>query len=170
MNKIMIGKVIKPQGIKGEIKVDIAETDKSLACKLMQIYIDDICYKVESVKSLVNGVFIKLEGVNDRNQAELLRGKNIFLERNKMPKLEEGRYLITDVLGCEIIAQGGNVIGALKDILQYGAADVYVVIGKNNHKDFMFPCLKKVLEKVDIENKKIYLNFDILEQIAVYED
>lgn len=169
MDKIVIGKVIKPQGIKGEIKVDIAATDMALANKLTQVYIEDKIFKVECVKSLVNGVFVKLEGISDRNQAELLRGKNISIERDKMPKLEEGRYLITDVIGCDVLVDN-NSVGVLKDILQYGAADVYVVKSTNGYKDFMFPCLKKVLAKVDIEDKKIYLNSEILEQIAVYED
>lgn len=169
MDKIVIGKVIKPQGIKGEIKVDIQNDDKQLASKLKEVFLDDIAYKVISVKNLVNGVFFKLDGVEDRNQAELLRGKEVSFAREKMPKLEKGRYLITDIIGCDIEVCG-NVIGVVSDILQYGAADVYVVKGANGNKDFMFPCLKKVLKAVDTQNKKIQLNAEILEQIAVYED
>lgn len=169
MDKIVIGKVIKPQGIKGEIKVDITASDKQLVSKLKEIYLDNVSYKVTSVKNLVNGVFFKLEGVDDRNQAELLRGMQVSFKRDKMPKLEEGRYLIADIIGSEIIVCE-KTIGILDNILQYGAADVYVVKGINDNRDFMFPCLKTVLLKVDIDNKKIYLNNEILEQIAVYED
>ena len=166
MDKIVIGKVIKPQGIKGEIKVDILPQDKALASKLKEIYLDNKCYKVVSVKNLVNGMFFKLEGVDDRNQAELLRGMQVAFERDKMPKLEQGRYLVSDIIGMEVIVCD-SVVGTVADILQYGAADVYVVKGDKN---FMFPCLKTVLAKVDVENKKLYLNKEILEQIAVYED
>lgn len=166
MDKIVIGKVIKPQGIKGEIKVDILPQDKALASKLKEIYLDNKCYKVVSVKNLVNGMFFKLDGVDDRNQAELLRGMQVTFEREKMPKLEQGRYLVSDIIGMEVIVCD-SVVGTVADILQYGAADVYVVKGDKN---FMFPCLKTVLAKVDVENKKLYLNKEILEQIAVYED
>lgn len=169
MNRIVIGKVIKPQGIKGEIKVDISSQDKQMASKLTEIYLDDICYKVISAKNLVNGVFFKLDGVNDRNQAELLRGKEVSFDRGKMPKLEKGRYLVADIIGCEVECDG-KVLGKIQDILQYGSADVYVVKGEQGEKDFMFPCLKTVLEKVDIQDKKILLKKEILEQIAVYED
>lgn len=169
MEKIILGKVIKPQGIKGEIKVDIASQDKALASKLSEVYLDNKCYKVEHVKNLVNGVFIKLVGIDDRNQAELLRGMGVSLDRGQMPKLPKDRYLITDIIGCEIKVND-NLIGKVTDILQYGSADVYVVKGINDNKDFMFPCLKKVLKNVDIENKLITLDSEILEQIAVYED
>ena len=111
-------------------------------------------------------MFFKLDGVDDRNQAELLRGMQVAFEREKMPKLEQGRYLVSDIIGMEVIVCD-SVVGTVADILQYGAADVYVVKGDKN---FMFPCLKTVLAKVDVENKKLYLNKEILEQIAVYED
>lgn len=169
MDKIIIGKVVKPQGIKGEIKVDILSSDKELVYGLKEIYLDDKIYEIITVKNLVNGVFFKLKGINDRNEAELLRGKQVSFAREKMPKLQEGRYLVTDIIGCEVIVND-LIVGTIQNILQYGAADVYVVTGANGKKDFMFPCLKKVLEKVDIANKKIYLNFEVLEQIAVYED
>lgn len=169
MNKIVIGKVIKPQGIKGEIKVDISPQDKVMASKLTEIYLDGVCYKVKSVKNLVNGMFFKLDGVEDRNQAELLRGKEVSFDRGKMPKLQEGRYLIADIIGC-CVEVDGEILGEITEVLQYGAADVYVVKGASGKKDFMFPCLKSVLEIVDVNNKKITLKKEILEQIAVYED
>ena len=58
MDKIVIGKVIKPQGIKGEIKVDILPQDKALASKLKEIYLNDKCYKVISVKNLFKYSFL----------------------------------------------------------------------------------------------------------------
>lgn len=169
MSKIIIGKVLKPQGIKGEIKIDVVDADKELVKSLKEIYVGEDIFKVESVKNLVNGVFIKLNGINDRNQAELLRGKSVAFAKENMPKLKKGRYLIADILGCDIVVNG-EIRGEIENILQYGSADVYVVKGKNGFKDFMFPCLKTVLKNVDVESKIIELNLDILEQIAVYED
>lgn len=169
MSKIVLGKVIKPQGIKGEIKIDLADADKQLVLKLKEVFVGNDKYKVLSVKNLVNGVFIKLNGVNDRNTAELLRGKEVSFLKENMPKLDEGRYLISDIIGSKVCVDN-EVLGEIENILQYGSADIYVVKGANNKKDFMFPCLKTVLKKVDTENKLINLNKEILEQIAVYED
>lgn len=169
MNKIELGKIIKPQGIKGEVKIDISSYDKDLFASLKEVYIDDKCYRIESKKNLVNGVFFKLEGIDDRNQAESFRGKIVCFDRGNMPKLPKGRYLISDIVGCEVVVDG-KVAGMIKEILQYGSADVYVVEGTMGEKDFMFPCLKKVLKSVDVESKTIVLNKEILEQIVVYED
>lgn len=169
MDRIVIGKIIKPQGIKGEVKVGITSADDKIIRGLKDIYLDEKLYKVISIKSLVNGLFFKLDGVDDRNQAELLRGKTVSFDREKMPKLEKGRYLVSDIIGCKIEVDS-KILGNITDILQYGAADVYVVQGINDCKNFMFPCLKKVLQKVDVENKIITLNKEVLEQIIVYED
>lgn len=169
MSKIVIGKVIKPQGIKGEIKIDVASSDKKLVSKLKELFVDGKKFKVLSVKNLVNGVFVKLDGINDRNEAELLRGKEVSFLKENMPKLDDGRYLVADIIGCKVCVENA-VLGEITDILQYGSADVYVVKGVEGKADFMFPCLKTVLKKVNIESKIINLNKEVLEQIAVYED
>lgn len=169
MDRLVIGKVIKPQGINGQIKVELPQCDRRLFDSLDEVYLDNKLYKIVQKKCLVNGIFFKLEGVDDRNQAELLRGKNIAVDRVNMPPLAEGRYYIVDLIGAKIMA-GGVVLGHLTDVLQYGAADVYVVKGEDGHKDFMFPCIKSVLKSVDVDAKIICLDSEVMESIAVYED
>ena len=167
--KILIGNVSKAQGIKGEVKVTLLSSEKDIFKKLKKVYLNDKLYQVESVKNLANGIFFKLVGVDDRNSAELLRGASITCEKEDMPKLPKGRYLVSDIIGCTVSVDGVE-IGSIYDILQNGSADVYCVKGEHNHKNFMFPCLKKVLVNVDIDSKNIDLDREILEQIAVYED
>lgn len=169
MERITIGTVAKAQGIKGEIKVTILSNEKDIFKKIKKVALNGKEYTVESVKNLANGIFFKLEGINDRDSAELLRGQTITCDRRDIPKLPKGRYLISDIMDSDIVING-KICGTLTDILQNGSADVYCVTGTNGTKNFMFPCLKTVLKKVDIENKTIELDSEILEQIALYED
>ncbi len=60
-------------------------------------------------------------------------------------------------------------IGVISDVLQYGAADVYV-ISANDGKEVMIPAIKKLLLKVDIENKQVLLDKQTFEEVATYED
>lgn len=166
MEKLIIGKVTKAQGIKGEIKIDALIDNDDAFLSLKSLYLNDKHYEVEWVKNLVKGVFIKLKGVDDRNGAELLRGKTVSIDKTEAPKLPQGRYLIVDLIGCNILVDGKNV-GKLVEILQHGSADVYVVEGKRN---FMFPALKTVLKNVDLNSKEIELDGEVLEEIVVYED
>lgn len=166
---MQVGKVVKAQGIKGEIKLEVEIDDLASFVKQKVLKIKDTVYEVESAKNLVNGVFVKLIGIDDRNAADLMRGSLVYISKATQPELPKGRYYIVDLIGCKICVNGVER-GVLEDIIQNGSADVYVVKGCGNHNDFMFPALKSVLQNIDIENKKIELNEERLKEIAVYED
>ena len=82
-------------------------------------------------------------------------------------KLEEGRYFIVDIVGCEVFVEDKS-IGKVDEVLQNGAADVYVI--KSGDKECMVPALKKLLVKVDCDAKKIILDKQVFEEVVVYED
>lgn len=168
MSLLTIGKIVKAQGIKGEIKV-AAITDCAFDFKcLKEVFIgENQRYKVEFLRVLDIFVFIKLEGVDDRNAAEALVGKYLLASRQDMPPLEEGRYYITDLLGAEVADEKGNNLGMLCDILQHGAADVYVMNARG--KTVMFPALKKLLKSVDVQNKVITVDAEVFSEVAVYD-
>lgn len=166
MEKIIIGSVAKAQGLKGEVKIQPLTDNLDRFSELKSLFIDDMEYEIEYAKELVNGLFVKFCQVSDRTQAESLRGKKLTIPRQKAIALEEGRYFIVDLIGCDVYV-GDNLCGKLKEILQNGSADVYVVKGE---KSFMFPALKDVLLSVDIENKIIKLDAKRFEEIVVYED
>jgi 16S rRNA processing protein RimM len=128
MDYVTIGKIVRPQGIKGEVKVLPLTDDPERFCRLKKVFIND----GEAVGVLrcriTNGdVFLYLEGVLDRNQAETLRGADIKIRAADKIKLPAGRYFISDLIGCDVAFEDGQKIGAVADILQYGAADVYVL-------------------------------------------
>lgn len=164
-----VGKVVKAQGVKGEIKLDLNFDNNNEFIDCKEIKIGENLYDVESAKNLVNGVFMKLKGIDDRNAADVLRGKLVSISQANQPKLPKGRYYIVDLIGCKIYINNTE-FGELTDILQNGSADVYVVKGSGNHNSFMFPALKSVLKNVDTDNKIIELDAVKLKEIAVYED
>ena len=164
---LLIAKVLKPQGIKGEIKImPLLDTAESLS-DIENIFIDNKHYSVDA--SRINGsfVYLKLSGIDSMEKAELLRDKEIMIEDALAPKLEEGRYYIKNLLGCDVIADK-KVIGKVKEIYQNGSADVYELSSAKGR--ILFPFLKKLIKKVDIENKRIEVLLKEFEEVAVYED
>lgn len=162
---IQVATLGKAQGIKGEMKINLIGGDSEKFAQYDKITVGVNEYAVESFKTLTNGNFIKLEGINDRNAAELLTNSHVFVNKHLIPR-DDDEYFISDLIGCSVFVDGIN-LGVLNDILQTGAADVYVVKGD---KPFMFPALKKVLKNIDITNKIIELNADIFNEIVLYED
>lgn len=162
---IQVATLGKAQGIKGEMKINLIGGDADKFAKYEKITVGENEFVVESFKTLTNGNFIKLKGVNDRNTAEKLTNSNVYVNKSLVPR-DDDEYFIADLIGCSVLV-GDNNLGVLSDVLQTGSADVYVV---KADKPFMFPALKKVLKKIDITRKIIELDADIFNEIVLYED
>ena len=165
---VLVGKITKAQGIRGEVKANSLFDTPWTFEKLSKVRIRGVEYALSSVRvdTKSEAVFLKLKGVDDRNQAEELRGEDIFVDEELMPETEEGRFYISDLIGAKIVAKDTN-FGILSDILQNGCADVYVVTGETN---FMFPAIDGVILDIDAKEKIITVDAEELERVAVYED
>lgn len=164
--RLVIAEILKPQGIKGELKLktytDYPEDVKAFG----EVYIDGTPYKILTFRVGTDGAaYVGLRGVPDRNAAELLRGKKVEGDREDAPELEEGQYYIADVLGLQCETEDGEPLGTVKDI-QNLSSDVYTV--EKAGKSVLFPAVKGVIVKVDLENKKLIVNKTIFDQIAVF--
>ena len=165
MGRLIIGEVLKPQGIRGELKVktftDFPENVKAFGT----VYIEDTPYKILSFRVGTDGAaYIGLRGVPDRNAAELLRGKKIEGEREDAPPLEEGRYYIVDILGLTCVTEEGEELGKVVDVVNL-SSDVYTI--EKAGKRILFPAVKGVIVKVDIAGGKLVVKKSVFEEIAV---
>ena len=166
MDRLVIGEVLKPQGIRGELKVktftDYPEDVKAFGT----VYIDDKSYKILSFRVGPDGAaYLGLRGIPDRNAAELFRGKKLEGAREDAPELEEGRYYIVDIIGLSCETEEGEVLGVVERIDNL-ASDVYTI--EKAGKRILFPAVKGVIAKVDIANGKLIVKKSVFDEIAVY--
>lgn len=167
---IEIAKILKPHGIHGEVKVQLFSDNIEAFCERGFAYVTHgnkyrrINYT--SVRISCPYVYLRLDGVNTRNDAEAYHGVFLYLDRKDFEEPDVGEYYICDLIGLGVVSEDGTKLGKLSEILQHGAADVYVVKGDNN---FMFPALSRVIRKVDIENGILEVDAKALEEVAVYD-
>lgn len=161
---LLVGEILKPQGIRGEVKIkpftDSAEDFRAYK----RIFLDDAEYKVLSVRVGDGAVYLGLKGVPDRNAAELLRGKQVIVLREDAPQPEEGRYYIVDLLGSEVVTEDGEVLGVLTNV-QQASSDIYTI--ERNGKEILFPAVKGVITQIGLEEKKITVNKKRFQEVAV---
>lgn len=155
-----VGYVLKPQGIKGEVKVepltdDISRFDK-LDVVLLRRDTKYIRIKIEDTRYMGNYVILKLEGYDDRSSAEGLRDEYFWIPRTLAKELPEHAYFISDIIGCNVRTDIGKTLGPVKEIIRTGSNDVYVVDSKDG--EILIPALKKVVREVDIEKKLIIID------------
>ncbi len=166
MQRLTIAEVLKPQGIRGELKIKTF-TDFPEDVKVFKtVYIDDKPYKILSYRVGTDGfAYIGLRGIPDRNTAELFRGKLLQGERDDAPPLEEGQYYIVDILGLSCETEDGEVLGTVVDVSLL-SSDIYTI--EKAGKKILFPAVKGVVKKVDFDNKKLIVDKMIFDEIAVY--
>ena len=169
MNEIFkIGLIVKPQGIKGELKVQPLTDDINRFKNLKEVLIDDKNYRVGSAKIGGNIVFLSIFGINDRNTAETFRGKFLCVKRENAVPLEEGRYFIADIIGCKVITDENVLIGEITDVFS-SRTDVLTVKCVNG-RIMRFPFLKDLVVKVDVESKQFVVLTKRLSEVSCYED
>ena len=165
MNRLIIGEVLKPQGIRGELKIKTFTDYPEDVKAFKTVYIDDTPYKILSFRVGVDGAaYVGLRGIPDRNAAELFRGKKLEGEREDAPQLEEGQYYIVDIIGLDCETEEGEFLGKVKDVTNL-SSDVYNL--EKDGKNILFPAVKGVVVKVDLDAKKLIVDKAKFDEIAV---
>lgn len=170
MNYLKIAQVLKPQGIKGELKLRAFTDDISRFSSLEYTYLrTKNGYEkraLENARFYKEFVYVKISGCDDRNTAETLRGQFLFVDRENAAPLPEGAHYIVDLEGLELKDTKGNTLGVLDRIIQTGGVDIYSVKGE---RDFMFPAVPHVVLKKDVDNGYILIDEARLEEVAIYD-
>ncbi len=162
--KLVIGEVLKPQGIRGELKIKpLLDDAEDIRC-FRTVWIGGAEYKVMSARVDASAAYLMLSGIADRDAAERLRGKEVEASRADAPALEEGRYYIVDIVGCAVVTAAGKRLGTIADVMS-AHTDVYVL--RDGEREVLFPAAEGVIEAVDVENKIITVNEARFLQVAV---
>ncbi len=122
---ILVGKIVAPQGIRGEVRVqtftDTPVDFKKLKIKSIKFADDDFKF-VRTVPNS-NVIIAKISGIDDRNVAETLRGTELFIERSALPDLKENEFYQADLIGFDVV-RNGTKIGVIDCFQNYGAGDI----------------------------------------------
>jgi len=152
-----VGQVVNTYGIKGFLKV-VPLVDNNNQFKDFKIlYIQEKKnlkeLHIEEVKFSKNLVLLKFKGIDTIEQAEELRNYYLQAKRSDI-KLEKGAHFIVDLIGLEVYTEDGELLGKLKEVLQPGANDVYIVADESK-KEILLPAIPDVIKKIDIEGNKM---------------
>lgn len=154
-NKIAIGKIIAPQGVRGEVRLmPLTEFPERFKKLKIALFDDGTSLKVESVRYHQQVVLLKFVGLDDRNAIEHLRNKLIVIERKDLIPLPEGHYHIFDIVGLMVYNESDECLGKITDLLQTGSNDVYVVEQKDK-QPLLIPALKTVVRQIDLAAGKM---------------
>ena len=163
MTNIEIGKITKPQGVKGEFRLRPNTTNYEHYTKIKKMQVLSKEHLVEHV-SLRNGfVVVKLAGISDRNAVEALVGSSVRADLQDI-ELNNDEYLVSQLVQCNLFDEKGNMLGDIISVNDFGAGEVYSVISPKG-KEFMFPNVRGVITSIDVNAGKVIVNSSILQEL-----
>lgn len=156
-----VAKVLTTHGLNGEVKValitDFPEERFAVGSKLALKNDHEKILTVKSGRPFKQFWLVQFEEITDIEQAEKLRGKILVVNEENQQELPEGLYYYRDILDCDVIDnETGERIGKITDIQSPGANDVWEVT-EDSGKEFLIPFIEDVVKKVDVPNKKVYV-------------
>ncbi len=166
---ILIGQVLRPQGIRGQVKVRPDTDDPGRFEELETVYIKKGSQyervSVEDVSVREDGVYLRLNGAENRDEAEKQRDWMLYVDRAHARELAENETFICDLIGCRVMDLKGTELGKVTDVLQPGGNDVYVI--KTPKGNMLLPALRHVIPAVDVENGIVTVDETRLPEVAV---
>ena len=155
---VAIARVAKPHGIRGEVSADVLtdfperfEGLKTVIALLPSGERRDL--KIEKFRFQKSRVLLKFAGFDAMDSAETLRGAEICIHESEAVALEDGEFYDWQLEGCLVETIEGEKLGAVKELMRTGAAEILVVAGAE--KEFLIPFAEAICTEIDVENKLI---------------
>ena len=156
--RLQVGVISSTHGVRGEVKVFPTTDDPKRYKKLKKVYLDTgrefLPLEIQGVKFFKQFVIVKFKGIDNINDIEKYRGKSLLVDRKDAVPLKQDEYFIADMVGIDVYTDDGEKFGVLKDVMETGANDVYI-IDSINHGEVLIPAIKQCILGVDIEENRM---------------
>ena len=154
---LRVGVITSTHGVRGEVKVFPTTDDAKRFKTLKKVILDGrepLELSIEQVKFFKNMVILKFKGYDNINDVETWRQRDLLITRDQAVELKDDEYFITDLIGLTVVNEEEAVLGRVKDVLETGANDVYVV-ELTGGKELLLPAIKDCILNVDLEGGRM---------------
>lgn len=151
---LKVGVITTTHGVRGEVKVfpttDEAERFLELDYVLLDTGRELRKLEIQNVKFFKNLAILKFKGIDNINDIEMYKGRDLWIPREEGQELEEGEYYVADLIGMNVLLEDGTVFGTLKDVMETGANDIYVIDTKDRG-EVLLPAIRECILDVNVE-------------------
>jgi len=148
---LAIGRVVKPWGSRGDLKLQVLTSFPDQLGRLKHVYLgpEAVPYTVARFRWHSGELLLRLTDVGDRNAAELLRDQLVQIAREDATPLEPGQFYEYQIVGLNVVTTDGEPLGQVAEVLSTGANDVYVVQGPRG--EVLLPARTEVVRAIDLD-------------------
>ena len=155
---IVIGKVVSTQSNKGEVNIlpltDSIDRFKNLATVFLRNNHSQKILNIEKIRIKKDMVILKLKDIENIEEAKMIVGSFLEVERKNAVKLPKDTYFIFEIIGLEVYTENNVFLGKVENVISTGSNDVYIVKGENK-KELLIPAIREVVKNVNLEKRRI---------------
>ena len=153
---LRVGVISSTHGVRGEVKVYPTTHDVNRFKKLKKVVLDTgreyMDLEISGVKFFKNQVILKFKGIDNINDIEKYKGKDLLVHREDAVALEDNENYVADLIDLKVVTDEGVVLGYLTEVMETGANDVYVVETEDG-KELLLPAIRDCILDVDLDEE-----------------
>ena len=158
---IPVGAVVKPHGIRGEFSIKSYADSPALFDAGRTLHLGTgrkplRPVRIRTMREHKGLVLLTVDGVADRDQAELLRGLEVFILEADLPDLEDGEHYLYQMIGCRVRLEDGTDVGELAGFYETGEQDTWVIMTDEN-VEILLPAVPEFVLDVDLDEELIVI-------------
>jgi len=160
-----IARILKPQGIKGEVKAELLTDVVSIFDVLSQCLVGNKIMHIQHISLRQGFLYIKFDEIKTRNDAELYRNQVLKVEKSLLEEMkDEDEFLVDDLIGSILYNDKGEMVGQIVEILNYGASDIFVV--EKEGRTYDIPYVEEIFY---VENGNLVVDSQRLDEVMVWK-
>jgi 16S rRNA processing protein RimM len=157
MNLLEAGRIIKPYGFKGCMKVFSYLEANDVLQSLDEVFIGKgtqvESYRLKGIQIRGKFFFLEIEGIKDLEGVKSLVGCDVMIPADKLKDLAENEYYWRDIIGLDVMTEDGHFLGKIETIFPTGGNDVYVCTG--GEREILLPAIADVIQNIDLEQRRV---------------
>lgn len=160
-DQLQVGVISSTHGVRGEVKVFPTTDDPERFKVLKKVYLDtgreQIPLEIQGVKFFKQFAILKFKGIDNINDIEKYKGKSLLIDREDAVDLYEDEYYFGDIIGMPVYTEDGELFGELRDIMETGANDVYIV-DSPKYGEVLLPAIKECILDIDLDEDRMTIH------------
>jgi 16S rRNA processing protein RimM len=150
--RVLLGHIVGVHGIRGAVLVRSYTADPEAIAGYgpLESETGQTLYALNVEGATAKGLICRITGVQDRTQAEALKGVALYVARDRLPPPGDGEFYHADLIGLAAVTEGGVPLGTVVAVPNYGAGDILEVRPEGNKRTLLYPMTEDVVRRVDI--------------------
>jgi 16S rRNA processing protein RimM len=155
-DRILVGAFAGAFGVRGEVRLKSFCAEPAAIAGYSPLFTEDgtRSFAVTTLRSIPGGLAARVSGISSKEQADSLRGLQLFADRAKLPSLPDDEFYHADLIGLEVLDTGGAVLGTVLAVHNHGAGDILEIQG-GGRRTLLLPFTRAVVPTVDLTARRL---------------